>query len=129
MKLSEKNVLIGTGIVFVILFAVVKFGHERPIDQQLDVKIASSFYNVNDGKLILQLENPIDQFEEFHITVIDQQDNSSYGTSKQVQDKIIFDTVMPELNFQAPLKVKIEEATTQKEVTVQYKIPESHIGV
>ncbi len=129
MKLSEKNVLIGTGILFIMLFGVVKFGHVRPIDQQLNVKIASSYYNVNDGKLILQLENMTEQFNVFQITIVDQHDNLSSGTSKQIRDKIVFDTIMPELYFQAPLNVKIEETSTQKKVIVKYKIPETQIDV
>lgn len=66
MKLSEKNVLIAIGILFIIVIAMLNFGDKEIVEQhekQPRLEIASSFYNVNDGELILEFEKPVKQFE------------------------------------------------------------------
>ncbi len=59
MKLSEKKVLIATGILFVIVAAMLNLGNKviaENIVNQPSIEIVSSSYNVNDGKLTLEFE-------------------------------------------------------------------------
>jgi hypothetical protein len=130
MRLSEKNVLIGTGILFLIVFGMLNIGNIKSAEQleeRPSIEITSSSYNVNDGKLTLEFEKPIKEFELSRITVIDEQNNSFSGESKPKSDFLIFDTYIPQLNSGDILKIVIEEATSTKELKIEYKIPENMI--
>lgn len=64
MKLSEKNVLIATGVLFVIVVAMLNLGNNetaKQLENQSNIEISSSSYNVNDGKLTLGFEKPTDR--------------------------------------------------------------------
>ncbi|MBO0600669.1 hypothetical protein I2483_03250 [Sporosarcina sp. E16_3] len=57
MKLSEKNVLIATAILFVIVAALLNLGNKEIAENFVNLpstEIASSTYKVNDGKLALE---------------------------------------------------------------------------
>ena len=126
MKLTEKNVLISTGILFVIVLGMLKLGNKE-MPELLNIDIAFSSYNVDEGKLVLQFDKPAEQYDFFRITVIDENNNSFSGKPKLENDYVVFDTHTPELNFKDPLKIIIEEATSKKELELDYKIPEEHI--
>lgn len=128
MRLSEKNVLIGTGVLFIIVFGLLNIGNKKTAEQlgnQSSIKIASSSYNVNDGNLTLEFVKPTKEFKFSRITVIDGNNKYFTGKSERKEDYIIFDTFIPELNGGDMLKIIIEEAVSTKELKIEYKIPKS----
>jgi hypothetical protein len=130
MKLSEKNVLIATGILFIIVIATLNFGNQEIADQlekQPRLEVASSSYNANDGKLILEFEKPAKEFEFSRITIFDGNNKSYSGESKRKSEYIIINTYIPELTSGDVLNIVIEEAISTKELKIAYKIPESII--
>lgn len=128
MKLSEKNVLISTGILFVIAFAMLKLGNKDSADQleRLSIEIASSSYELHDGKLRLTFEKPPTNIDALQITIVDENNHSISGTSKEENDYIIFETYIPELNYGNTLNIRIETMSTEN-VILEYKIPEDNI--
>ena len=128
MKVSEKNVLIGTGILFLIVFVLLNLERKQTNDK-LNIAIASSSYNVNDGKLRLEFEEPVNEFELKRITIIDENENAVSGESKQENNLIIFDIYVPELNYRNELKIVIEETVSTMKLEIDYKIPENNIVV
>jgi len=130
MKLSEKNVLIATGLLFVIVITMLNHSNKETAKQlkgQSSIQIASSSYNVEDGKLTLEFEKTTKEFELERITIIDQNNNTFSGKSERKNDFIIFDTYMPELTVGDILKIVIEEAISTKELKIEYKIPANSI--
>ena len=131
MKLSEKNVLIATGILFVIVVAMLNLGNKEiaeQLEKQPSIEIASSSYNVNDGKLTLEFEKPTKEFELSRITIFDKNSNSFSGEHKIQNDYILIDTYIPELTSGDILNIVIEETISTKELKIEYKIPEN-IGI
>jgi hypothetical protein len=130
MKISEKNVLISTGILFLIVFAMLNLGKKQTaeqIDNQLNIEVASSSYNVNGGKLRLEFKKPAKEVELKRITIIDENDNAVSVDSKRENNHIIFDTYVPELNYKEVLKIVIVDAISTMELEIDYKIPENNI--
>ncbi|WP_186670838.1 hypothetical protein [Sporosarcina sp. BP05] len=58
MKLSEKKVLIAIGILFIIVAAMLNLGNIEVAEHLVNessIEIVSSSYDVNDGKLTLEI--------------------------------------------------------------------------
>lgn len=130
MKISEKNVLIGTAILFIIVFGMLNLGEKQTTEQlqdQLNIKVASSSYNVDSGNLRLEFEKPVKEFDLQRIMIIDGNENSVSIESKRDNNYIIFDTHVPELNYKDDLMIVIEEAISTKKLEIEYKIPEINI--
>lgn len=128
MKLSEKNVLITIGIMFVIVVAMLNLGnHEtvKQLEKQSNIEITSSSYNVDDGKLTLGFEKPTKEFELSRITIIDKNSNSFNGETIKQNDYILIDAYIPELTKGDLLNIVIEESISTKKSKIEYKIPES----
>jgi len=73
MKLSEKSVLIVTGVLFIIVIAVLNLGNNATANQhemQSNIENSSLSYNVNDGKLTLGFEKPVEEYELSRKTII-----------------------------------------------------------
>jgi len=127
MKLSEKNVLIVTGILFVIVFAMLNLGNNETamqLEKRSNIEITSSSYNVFEGKLTLGFEIPTKEFELSKITIIDKNSNSFNGEPTKQNDYILIDTYIPELNKGDLLNIVIEETISAKALKIEYKIPE-----
>ena len=128
MKLSEKNVLIATGILFVIVVAMLNLGNNetvKQVDKQSNIEITSSSYNVYDGKLTLGFEKPTKEFELSRITIIDKNSNSFSGEPIKQNDYILIDAYIPELTKGDLINIVIEETISTKELKIEYKIPEN----
>jgi len=126
MKLSEKNVLIATGILFVIVVAMLNLGNNetaKQLEQQSNIEITSSSYNVYDGKLTLGFEKPPKEFELSRITIIDKNSNSFNGEPTKQNDYILVDAYIPDLTRGDLLNIVIEETNSTKELQIEYKIP------
>ncbi|NYF24857.1 hypothetical protein [Sporosarcina sp. JAI121] len=129
MRLSEKNVLIATGILFVIVLGILNNGNEKSdkqIEDRASIKLASSSYNMKDGRLTLEFENTAKEFELSRITIMDENRNSFRGKSKREKSYIIFDTYIPELNGGDILNIVIEDNSTN-EIKIEYKVSENDI--
>ncbi|MER2090295.1 MAG: hypothetical protein ABS920_11180 [Sporosarcina sp.] len=129
MRLSEKNVLIATGILFVIVLGILNNGNEKSdkqIEDRASIKLASSSYNMKDGRLTLEFENTAKEFELSRITIMDENRNSFRGNSKREKSYIIFDTYIPELNGGDILNIVIEDNSTN-EIKIEYKVSENDI--
>lgn len=128
MKLSEKNVLIATGVLFVIVVAMLNLGNNetaKQLENQSNIEISSSSYNVNDGKLTLGFEKPTKEFELARITIIDQNSNSFNGEPTKQKNYILIDAYIPKLTKGDLLNIVIEETISTKELKIEYKIPEN----
>jgi len=127
MKLSEKNVLIATGILFVIVVAMLNLGNNETamqLEKRSYIEITSSSYNVFEGKLTLGFEKPTKEFELSRITIIDKNSNSFNGEPTKQNDYILIDTFIPELSKGDLLNIVIEETISAKALKIEYKIPE-----
>ncbi len=125
MKLSEKNVLIATGIMFLIVIAILNFSSKENAEQIMkkpSMEITSSSYTANGGKLTLKAEETPNEFELSRIMIIDKNNNSFSSEPTWQNDYKILDTYIPELTSGDILKIELEEAISTKGLKVEYKI-------
>lgn len=131
MKVSEKNVLISTGILIVFVFAMLQLEKKKTaekVKEKVSIEVASSSYDVTSGKLVLKFENRIEEFDSLVITIIDDKHNTSSGKPNQEQDALIFDTFIPDFNYENAFEIIfVQEDNSAEYLKFEYKIPTDNI--